>query len=238
MSGRGHGPITVECVAQRIHSNDVGRQSRMKLYSDPRSPNCCKVLFAAALLGLELEVENFDLTQGPHRTAKFRDLNPNCKVPVLVDGDFVLWESNAILQYLCSMAGSGGASILPTEARLNADTMRWLFWSSEEWKTAVRPYLWERIVKPIFGIGAPDSQVLAAAEPPFLQALEILDRHLAGRQYLVCERLTLADIGVSSYLVYARQAQLPLAGARHVRAWLERIQGSPAWQHSHADSLV
>jgi glutathione S-transferase len=116
--------------------------------------------------------------------------------------------------------------------------MRWLFWSSEEWRPVVRPFLWERIVKPLLGLGSPDSHVLAAAEPPFHQALEIVDRHLAGKQYLVGQSLTLADIGVSSYLMYARPAQLPLAGARHVQVWFERIQGMPAWRRSQPRSLL
>jgi glutathione S-transferase len=210
----------------------------MKLYADPRSPNCAKVLFAAAHLGVELEVEDFDLAQGQHRTAQFRDLNPNCKVPVLVDGDFVLWESNAILQYLCSVAGPSGASALPTDARSNADTMRWLFWSSEEWRPVVRPFLWERIVKPLLGLGNPDAHVLAAAEAPFQQALAVVDRQLTGKQYLVGECLTLADIGVSSYLMYAERAQLPLDGARHVQAWFDRIKEMPAWRRSQPRSLL
>lgn len=208
----------------------------MKLYSDPRSPNCAKVLFAAAHLGVELDIEDFDLAQGQHRTAKFRDLNPNCKVPVLVDGDFVLWESNAILQYLCSVAGPRGVSALPADARSNADTMRWLFWSATEWGPVVRPFLWERIAKRLLGLGDPDSDVLAAAEPPFRQAIEVLDRCLVGKRYLVGECLTLADIGVSSYLMYAKPAQLPLAGARHLQAWFERIQGMPAWRQCRPTS--
>ena len=67
----------------------------MKLHGFPPSPNTCKVLAVAAHLGVPLELEVVDITKGAGRTPEFLKINPNGRTPVLVDGDFTLWESNA-----------------------------------------------------------------------------------------------------------------------------------------------
>jgi glutathione S-transferase len=74
----------------------------MKLYYNPMSPNVRRVRFTAAVLGMQLEEKKLDFTKGEHKNPEYLALNPNGAVPTLVDGDFVLTESRAIMQYLAS----------------------------------------------------------------------------------------------------------------------------------------
>ncbi|KJV04997.1 glutathione S-transferase family protein, partial [Methylocucumis oryzae] len=77
----------------------------MKLYHFPISPNSRRVVAVIHHLGLECELIALDLSKGEHLTPEFISLNPNHMIPTLVDGDTVLWESNAIMQYLCAKVG-------------------------------------------------------------------------------------------------------------------------------------
>ena len=105
----------------------------MKLYGFPHSPNTWKVRAVAAHLGLRLDFEFVDLTKGQSRTPAFLALNPTGRTPVLVDGDFKLWESNAIMQYLASRTTN---SLWPDDARARADIMRWQSWQLAHWAKA------------------------------------------------------------------------------------------------------
>jgi glutathione S-transferase len=102
--------------------------SSVRLYHFPTSPNCLKVCAVAYEIGIELELATVNIFKGESGSAAFRALNPNGLVPVLVDGDFVLWESNAILTYLASNYGS--LALISTDARRPADIDRWLHWES------------------------------------------------------------------------------------------------------------
>ena len=95
----------------------------MKLYMNPTSPNVRRVRLTAAVLGLQLEEKNLDLAKGEQKRPEFLAFNPNGAVPTLVDGDFVLTESRAIMQYLASRKPESG--LLPHDERARADVTRW-----------------------------------------------------------------------------------------------------------------
>jgi len=84
-------------------------------------------------LGVDLEVVTINLADQAMR-AKVAALNPNSKIPVFVEGDFVLWESNAINQYLCDVTRP---DLIPTEPRAKAEVNRWLFWQTAHMSPAV-----------------------------------------------------------------------------------------------------
>lgn len=200
----------------------------MKLYSSPFSSNARKVLFTAAELGLAPEIVTVDLPKGGQRKPDYLALNPNGKVPVLVDGDFTLTESQAIMGYLVDKAES--YALYPRDLRVRADVNRWMFWSANHWGVAISMVNWEKGVKRILGLGDPDPAVLAKADVLFKDLATTLDAHLAGREWLVGNDITLADISVGCPLMVAPMIGLPVAEYPNVAKWFERFQAREAWK--------
>jgi glutathione S-transferase len=200
----------------------------MKLYGFPPSPNTWKVRAVAVHLEIPLELEFVDLSKGQQRTPEYLALNPSGRTPVLVDGGFVLWESNAIMQYL---AGRGPNQLWPNDARSRADIMRWQSWQLAHWsKEGCEPLIFQRLVKKLLNLGAPDPTAVAAGTEEFNREARVLDAHLAKQSYLVGSALTLADFSVAAPLFYAKEAELPLASYPHVRDWFVRVSALPAWR--------
>src|SRR5215468_10093786 len=112
---------TVRC--RRYVHPPQPQEPAMKLYGFPLSPNTWKARAVAAHLGLPLELEIVDLTKP--RTPDYLAINPTGRTPTLVDGDFKLWESNAIMQYVASRSAN---ALWPDNARTRADIARWQFW--------------------------------------------------------------------------------------------------------------
>jgi glutathione S-transferase len=207
----------------------------MKLYGFPPSPNTWKVRAVAAHLGVRLQFELVDLTKGQSRALEFLAVNPTGRTPVLIDGDFTLWESNAIMQYL---AGQTPNSLWPDDARKRADIMRWQSWQLAHWGAeACEPLIGERVVKAFLNLGPPDSVVLAKSTKAFHGEACMLDAHLSQQPYLAGDDLTLADFSVAAPLFHAVKAELPLAPYTHVRDWFARVSALPAW-HETAPRLI
>jgi hypothetical protein len=123
----------------------------MKLYILPTSPNSRKVLAVIHHLGLKPKIVCLDFASADTAKPEFMALNPNGVVPVLVDGTFRLWESNAINQYLVEKAG--GSSLFPRDPQSRADITRWQFWEQAHFNRAFGTLIFESVVKPKFGLG-------------------------------------------------------------------------------------
>jgi glutathione S-transferase len=158
----------------------------MKLYSSKVSGNSRRVRLSAAVLRIPLEVIEVDLASRDR--GDLARLNPNNKVPVLVDGDFTLWESNAINIYLCER--TPGQTLLPTDTREKAEVHRWLFWITAHLSAAVGGLNFERLVKGLMGLGAPDANAIAHHERLFNQFAKVVDDHLAVHAWLANDRLS------------------------------------------------
>lgn len=186
-----------------------------------------RVLALLKHLGIEAECVELDLMRGGLRTPEYAKLNPSMKVPALVDGERVLSESSAIMAYLCIGAASDmWPANNPSE---QVDVLRWLSFSDGHWSPAVAPFYFEHIVKATFGIGPPDRASLAAKAPEFERWATVLDGHLARRDFLACERLTIADFHAASMARYWREAEMPMQKHRNVVRWLDGLMRIPAW---------
>lgn len=197
----------------------------MKLYfSDTLNPR--KACVVAKHLKLPVEFIYVELGQGAHRTPVFRAMNPNAKVPVLVDGGTTLWESNAIM---CHLAGKAGSDLWPRDAR-QIEVMRWLMWDATEFAPQASTFYFEYLIKPRFSMGEPDPAEIRKATEGFMRYAAVLESHLRGRSYLVGEALSVADFAVAITLPYAQQARLPLEGFPEIRRWHARLNELEAWR--------
>jgi glutathione S-transferase len=200
----------------------------LRIHAFPLSPRAFKALVVANHLGLDYEFVLCDLTKGMQKSADFTALNPNQKMPALEDGDFKLWESNAIIQYLASKRPEAG--LLPADERGRADVSRWQFWESTTWDPACAMLVFERVVKRLFSGAGPDPSEVEKGLQKFHWAATLLDAHLKGRDYVCAGRLTLADFALAADLTMAEPAQLPLENYAEIRRWSAALVALPAWQ--------
>ncbi|MEW6271501.1 MAG: glutathione S-transferase family protein [Thermodesulfobacteriota bacterium] len=208
----------------------------MKLYATPPSPRAFKVLAVLNHLGLEAELCPVDLAGGEQMRPAFLALNPNHRVPVLEDDGFVLWESNAIMQYLAAKKPEAG--LWPAGARQQADVSRWQCWELGHWDRACSTLLFERFVKKLVGGGDPEPREVERGERELRELAQVLDDHLRGRDWLAGNRLTLADLSIGAWLTCAQLGAFPLEGRREIARWYEGLAALPAWQRSLAAPAV
>jgi glutathione S-transferase len=207
----------------------------MKLYGFSASPNTWMVRAVAAHLGIPLDYEHVDLTKGGSHTPAFLAINPTGRTPALVDGDFKLWESNAIMQYLASQKPN---SLWPDNARARADIMRWQSWQLAHWgKESCEPLLFNRLVKKILNLGPPDDAAVAKGLECFNRDAAVLDAHLAKQPYLAGKDVTLADFSVAAPLFHGQGADFPVAPYKRVQEWFGRVSALPCW-HQTAPQLA
>jgi len=191
----------------------------MKLHVFPPSPNARKALFVNAHTGLNLPVEVVDLFAGQQRSEAFLALNPNGRVPVLeFDDGTALWESNAIVNKLAEIAGSD----LWPAGDLRHDILRWQFWEGCHWNPACARF----IARYIFG---DDTVDLDAAETGFRGLAQVLEAHLAGRDWVVGDAMSVADISLGMVLYLRETCHFPMAGFPNLRTYAERIEAQPAY---------
>src|SRR5271166_2155265 len=193
----------------------------MKLYHNPLSPNVRRVRLTAAVLGLELEEKKLDFAKGEHKNPEYLALNANGAVPTLVDGDFVLTESRAIMQYLASRKPESG--LLPRDEAARADVTRWQFWDAAHFSPQLATLAFEKALKAMLGLGEPDLGKIQEALTNIRRFAAVLNKRLEGKQYIVGSALTLADLTIASSLMYARQVEAPLAEFPNVERWFARI---------------
>jgi glutathione S-transferase len=199
----------------------------MLLYNANLSPNALRVRAVAHELGIALEIVDVDLRKGENRSETFLALNPNGKVPVLVDGDFVLWESRAINAYLVSLKSERG--LYPKDPRKRAIVDQWSYWQAIHLGPAMQRIVFERLLKSKFGMGEPDDKALEGPLSDVAQFLAVLDANLSDKDWVAGE-LSIADFAVASTFVYRKGSNISLERTPHVSTWIGRLEARPSWQ--------
>jgi glutathione S-transferase len=220
----------------------LDRPSMPTLLGRPTSINVRKVLWLAAELDLELD---HDASWGSGATRSTQDpaflrLNPNGLVPVLIDGDLVLWESNAICRYLA--ARQGRDDLLPTAAAARAKVEQWMDWQATELNTAWRPAFMARVRRSAQYMG--DTRAIAASVTAWHRLMRLLDAQLASTgAYVTGASFTLADVVLGLSTVRWRLTPMDdgADGERPslpaVDAWFARLRERPGFR-AHGDNGV
>jgi len=209
------------------------KEITMKLYVMPVSPNVRKAQAVVNYLNLDIEVVSQDVMAGDLSTDEFLGINPNGKVPTLEDGEFKLWESNAIAQYLALTAPEN--DLFPDDLVKRTDITRWQFWESNHYNKAVGSIVWETLIKPLFKIpGGPDKSKIDAGLTDFNRFAPILEKQLNGNDFITGDTLTLADfsVGAMSALVLSKSSRVPLEDYPKIKSWYLRLEAIPEWAAS------
>lgn len=198
----------------------------MQLFNADLSPNCLRVRAVAFELGLELEMIDVSIAKASSNQALLA-VNPNGKVPVLVDEDFVLWESRAIINYLCSMRPD--RNLLPSEPRARALVEQWSYWQAIHLGPSMQTVAFERVVKQRFGLGEPDAAVVDAKLKEVEKFLQVFEQGLGKRPWIVDE-LSVADFALASTFMYRKPADISLAQVPAVNEWIQRLEARDSWR--------
>ncbi|KQS67482.1 glutathione S-transferase [Methylobacterium sp. Leaf361] len=191
----------------------------MKLYHHPLSGHAHRARLFLSLLGVAHEAVEVDLKAAAHKRPEFLALNPFGQVPVLDDDGTVISDSNAILVYVARKLGR--TDWLPADAEGEAAVQRWLSVAAGE--LAYGPAA-ARLVT-VFGAKFNPEEVIGRAHT----LLGRLEAHLDGRDWLVGERPTIADVALYSYLARAPEGNVDLSGYAKVNAYLRRIEALPGF---------
>jgi glutathione S-transferase len=208
----------------------------IELYVFPPSPRAFKVMAVANHLGIDSTLRVIDLPKGDQKSPQYAALNPNMRMPTLKDGDYVLWESNAITQYLAGKKPESG--LLPKDEPGRLDVTRWQFWDVAHWDPACAVFLFENLVKPmILKSGEPDPAALAKGAELFHRAASVLDGQLKGKKFVTGERLTVADFSLGAPLNYAEMARFPIEPYGEIKRWHATLAALPAWRKTQEQSM-
>jgi len=198
---------------------------RLILHEDPRSGNCYKIRLTAALLGLPLERREYDIMRGDTRTPEFLEqVNANGRIPVLQVGDRFLPESNAACWYLAE-----DSAFVPQDRFARAECLRWLFWEqySHEPNIATLRF-WLAFVGQA-NLSEPQRAQIMAKRVAGQDALRLMERHLATRDWFVGEGATLADVALYAYTHVCEAAGFSLPNHPAICRWLERVRELPGF---------
>ncbi len=200
----------------------------MRLYIHPFSPNARRALMTAIHLNVPFERVLVDLRKGEQKRPEYLKLNPNGKVPTLEDDGFVLWESRAIMMYLADK--TPGQTIYPQELHARADVNHWMFWDAVHFTPAIQIVAYERVIKGFLGLGGPDPKEIERGEKMIAPLMAVLDGHLANREWVSGNALTIADLSLATPLFVHERAQIPLPA--HVAAWYARVAAVEAYRQT------
>lgn len=203
----------------------------MKLYTYPLTSNAIKVSLLLNELQLGIEQQLIELQKGQQKEEAFLSINPNGSIPVLVDADYILWESNAILFHLANKYES---SLMPESPGQLTELIRWLSWQQETWLSATAVYAHQRIVLKHWQLSA-NAKRLQQAERKLPQAAAVLEQQLSWQDFVLGDQLSIADVALASTLMFWREAEIPLTGFQNIQQWLLRLEDQSWWQQTRQD---
>jgi glutathione S-transferase len=185
------------------------------------SGNVQKVLFLLEELGLKYSREDYGRQFNNTNTDAYRKMNPNMKVPTLVDGDTITWESNTILRYLSALHGPRLTGATPAE---KTQVERWMDWMLAALNA---PYLavFKDAKKPAAERGAD----FAAQAADLVAQLKILDGHIAGKAFFALDRLTLADIALAPVVKRCLEFPIERPQMAEIERWMKAIEARAAF---------
>lgn len=195
----------------------------IQIYGSPRT-SASRCILMLEELGLPYQQMPLDMSERrEHKSDAYLKLNPNGKVPCLVDGDFVIWESIAINHYL---AEKYRPELVGTTVEERGRSMQWSTWAMVELQQPLVGIIIQTMFTPE---DKRDAGVLKKAQEHVPHLLGILDQHLARHEHLAGARLTVADFNMVTVINLASHLKFPLEPYKNIQAWFARMKARPAF---------
>ncbi|MBT5432971.1 MAG: glutathione S-transferase family protein [Alphaproteobacteria bacterium] len=197
----------------------------LKVLGRATSSNVQKVTWTLEELGVPYDREDIGGAFGGLDTPEYIAMNPNKVIPTVIDGDLVLWESNAIVRYLGAKHDNGG--LWPSDPGQRALADRWM-----DWQLSVLLTPWIRVFFGVYRTPAQyqDADRNAAAIKELGETYAILDQHLEGRAFVAGDHLTMADIPVGMSLWRYYQLDITRPSMPNIERWYATLQERPAYR--------
>lgn len=195
----------------------------LKLWGRLNSINVQKPVLVLEELGLAYERTDAGLQFGVNKTPDYLAMNPNGLVPTLDDDGFVLWESNAIVRYLCAKYAEG--TLWPQDLKIRADADRWMDWQTATLSGAMGPGFMGLVRTPPEKRNA---DAIAASVATTTRLVAMLDAQLAGRDYVAGDAYTMADITLAPIMHRWFNMPCARAAAPHAERWYAGLMQRPA----------
>lgn len=194
----------------------------IKIYGSKRS-SAFRCVWFLEELGVEYETVPLDFQKGENKTPEYLQLNPNGKIPTMVDGDFVLWESVAINYYLMEKYQAlQFAGKTPEEHGL---VNQWTLWSIMHLYESFHPVMMQKFRN------LPESEsIKAAREQEIPRYLTVLNNHLSNNEFVALDYFTLADLTVMSVVRSADFIGYDLSSYVHIVRWMAMVAERPAYK--------
>jgi len=206
----------------------------LKIWGRKNSSNVRKALWIAEELGLPYEALDaggaFGLVDGPEYRAK----NPNGRVPMIEDGDFVLWESNAIVRYLAARHAPDSA-LYPADAQQRAVADKWMDWATSTFAGPFRDVFWGVLRTPT---EQQDWVKINGAVKTLQSLLVMVDEALAQQPYLSGAEFGMGDIPLGSFIYAWFEMPIERPSMPHLESWYERLKARPAYQTAVMTALT
>lgn len=193
----------------------------IKLLGRSTSGNVQKVLFMLEEIGVKYTREDYGRQFNNTTTPEYKKLNPNSKVPTLIDGEAVIWESNTILRYLAALHKPELTGASPAE---KTHVERWMDWLLASLNT---PYV--AVFKDAKKDAAERSADFAAQSADLVAQLKILEGHIAGKSYFALDKLTLADIALAPIVKRCLDFPIERPDLPELTRWQKSIDARPAF---------
>ena len=193
----------------------------IRLLGRQTSGNVQKVLFALEEIGVKYTREDYGRQFNNTQTPEYKKLNPNSKVPTLIDGEVVIWESNTILRYLAALHRPELTGATPAE---KTEVERWMDWLLASLNT---PYV--AVFKDSKNEPEKRAPDFAAQSADLIAQLKILEGHLAGKTWFALGRMTIADIALAPIVKRCLDFPIERPDLPELTRWQKAIDARPAF---------
>lgn len=200
---------------------------KLKLYDVPLSQNGYKVRLALSNLCVEYDFISVDTINGEHKKDWYLKLNPNGQIPTLIDDDFSIWESNAILLYIGRKFAPN--DLIPQDIKKLGMMLEWIFFESTKLQQYIQPARFMTFIMPKFMPKAiVDQEKLAATRKKAAESLNLLDNYLFGNEYLALD-YSMADIACYCQIYTAPEGGIDTSKYSNIVKWMKRVESQPGY---------